>query len=95
MRATEKTLPVSVVFAAPTRQYRRELDVPPGTTAAVAIELSGIREAADLRDEDIIAIGIFGHRVEPGTVLRAGDRVELYRALALDPKEARRKRAEK
>jgi hypothetical protein len=38
-------------------------------------------------------IGIFGQRCPPETVLRDGDRVEVYRALDMDPKEARRRRA--
>ena len=40
-------------------------------------------------------IGIFGKVVDPGTRLADGDRVEIYRPLALDPKEARRRRARK
>jgi putative ubiquitin-RnfH superfamily antitoxin RatB of RatAB toxin-antitoxin module len=39
------------------------------------------------------AFGIFGRRVPPGTRLAPGDRIEVYRALAMDPKEARRRRA--
>ena len=37
--------------------------------------------------------GIFGKLAGPETVLKDGDRVEIYRPLALDPKEARRRRA--
>ena len=38
-------------------------------------------------------IGVFGKTVNPDTRLSDGDRVEIYRSLALDPKEARRRRA--
>ena len=39
------------------------------------------------------AVGIFGKRVTLDTALSDGDRVEIYRPLAIDPKEARRLRA--
>jgi putative ubiquitin-RnfH superfamily antitoxin RatB of RatAB toxin-antitoxin module len=38
-------------------------------------------------------VGIWGKRVSPDTTVRAGDRVELYRPLEVDPREARRQRA--
>jgi hypothetical protein len=38
-------------------------------------------------------VGVFGKRVPPDTPLADGDRVEIYRALLLDPKERRRQRA--
>jgi putative ubiquitin-RnfH superfamily antitoxin RatB of RatAB toxin-antitoxin module len=37
-------------------------------------------------------VGVWSHVCEPGTVLRDRDRVEIYRALTVDPKEARRQR---
>jgi uncharacterized protein len=37
--------------------------------------------------------GVFGKLASPQTVLKDGDRVEIYRPLAMDPKEARRRRA--
>ena len=42
-----------------------------------------------------LMLGIFGVRVEPQHVLQAGDRVEIYRALTINPKDIRRKRAAK
>jgi putative ubiquitin-RnfH superfamily antitoxin RatB of RatAB toxin-antitoxin module len=42
---------------------------------------------------DARKIGIYGKLVDPGAALRDGDRVEIYRPLLLDPKEARRRRA--
>ena len=38
-------------------------------------------------------IGIFGKKVKDSTQLREGDRVEVYRALLIDPKENRRRKA--
>jgi uncharacterized protein len=83
---------VSVAYAERDRQTVVELSVPAGTTAAEAVERSGIRE----RHAGIpaaAALGIYGLRVEPGAVLAAGDRVELYRGLPADPKETRRRLA--
>jgi putative ubiquitin-RnfH superfamily antitoxin RatB of RatAB toxin-antitoxin module len=89
-----ETLQVRVIFAAtPSRQLVRDLRVPAGATVADAIRLSGIGELAGLADAGLQAVGIFGRRVDPATPLHDGDRVEIYRPLLLDPKEARRRRA--
>jgi uncharacterized protein len=40
-------------------------------------------------------VGIYGRVVPPGTIVRDGDRVEIYRPLVADPKELRRARAAK
>lgn len=84
---------VSVVCAGPERVFNAELVLPRGSTVADAIERSGIRDAR--LDVDIRAdrIGIFARKVSLEVVLREGDRVEIYRPLKIDPKEARRKRA--
>jgi putative ubiquitin-RnfH superfamily antitoxin RatB of RatAB toxin-antitoxin module len=39
------------------------------------------------------AVGIFGRRADAGEPVEDGDRIEIYRALAADPKNARRARA--
>ncbi len=83
---------VSVAYAERDRQTVIELRVPTGTTAAEAIERSGIRN----RHPGIGAgapIGIYGRIVAPAAVLAEGDRVELYRALPADPREKRRQLA--
>ena len=41
------------------------------------------------------SIGIFGKRVTLDKILKEGDRIEIYRPLIRDPKEARRLRAKK
>ncbi len=40
-------------------------------------------------------LGIFARKADFTTLLQEGDRVEIYRALKVDPKEARRKRAQR
>jgi hypothetical protein len=88
-----ETLHVSVVYAEPGRQIVRELDVGAGATVADAIRLSAIAAAAGLTDVDPVHVGIFGKTVAADARLRDGDRVEIYRPLKIDPKEARRRRA--
>ena len=61
-------------------------------TAPEAIAAAGVEEAFP-GSVDPQRLGIFARRVDPGQVLRDGDRIEIYRPLALDPKEARRRRA--
>ena len=87
------TIPVEVVFAAPDAQSLRELRVPEGATAADAIEASKIQERFPAYQLSDLPIGVWGRAVSRDTVLRAGDRVEIYRQLEIDPMEARRIRA--
>jgi len=69
------------------------LSLPAGSTVRDAVAASGLGERhAGL---DLEAVGIFGRRVKPDARLADGDRVELYRPLVMDPKEARRRRAVK
>lgn len=87
-----RMLEIEVAYAAPREQLIVSLRVPEGTTAAEAVDLSGIR----VRFPEIEAhppLGIFSHKVEPDHVLGAGDRVEIYRPLIADPKEVRRRKA--
>ncbi len=92
MARSEARFAVEIVYASPAEQVLLTLEVTPGTNVRQAIEQSGIRK----RFPDIDAlrgkIGIFGKLVTPDTVLRVGDRVEIYRPLIADPKDARRQR---
>ena len=87
------TIHVSVVCAAPDRVFLRELDLPEDANVRAAIEASGFRQAWPEVAVDAERLGIFARKVEFTTILRNGDRVEIYRALKIDPREARRKRA--
>lgn len=88
-----ETIRIEVVHARPDRQALLSLDVPVGTTVAEAIELSDIRREFPDLAVDPERLGIFSQKVRPEHVLRAGDRVEIYRPLIVDPKESRRRRA--
>lgn len=88
---------VEVAFARPEKQQIVEVQVAEGTTAIEAVKLSGITEIFPEIDPDAIDMGVFGKVIKDPTVheLRDGDRVELYRPLKIDPKQARLNRANK
>ena len=69
------------------------LDVPETATAIDAIRAAGLAERFPDVDIDASTLGVWGRACAPDTRLREGDRVELYRPLAMDPNEARRLRA--
>jgi putative ubiquitin-RnfH superfamily antitoxin RatB of RatAB toxin-antitoxin module len=84
---------VHIAFAAPTRLWRRTLDVPEGTTVGQALALSGFAEEFPEFTDHPPAMGVYGERCDARRVLREDDRVELYRPLVFDPLESRRRRA--
>lgn len=91
----DSVIGVEVVYAQPARQTLMALTVPVNTTAYEAILRSGVASSHPEIELAAVKIGIFGKRVPPGTVLKNGDRVEIYRPLTADPKEARHRRARK
>ena len=64
-----------------------------GATVLDAIRASGALERYPMIDVSTAAVGIWGRASQLTALLEPGDRVEIYRPLAIDPKEARRKRA--
>jgi putative ubiquitin-RnfH superfamily antitoxin RatB of RatAB toxin-antitoxin module len=89
--ALENTIRIEVVYARSAKQIVVEVSVPAGTTVADAIAFTRVQ--LDVPNLDDAAVGIHGRLVSRNTVLRDGDRVEIYRALVADPKHARRRRA--
>lgn len=83
---------VEVVYALPEKAHTANLTVAPGATVAQALALLAAREPFASLDLQQQAVGIFGERVESSRVLADGDRIELYRPLQIDPREARRQR---
>jgi uncharacterized protein len=67
------------------------LELPAGATLGEALLLSGLLARHGL-DPAALRVGIWGRMQELHTVLRERDRVEIYRPLLVDPKEARRLR---
>ncbi|PHS72619.1 MAG: RnfH family protein [Cycloclasticus sp.] len=85
---------VEVAHATPEKQLILAVPFQQGLTAENAINASGILTRFPTIDLSSDAIGIFSKPCKLDTVLREGDRVEIYRPLIADPKEVRRQRAE-
>ncbi|WP_404365062.1 RnfH family protein [Marinobacter sp.] len=88
---------IEVAYATPEKQKILALDVPEGTSAKEAVLQSGITDVFPEIDPETIDMGIFGKVIKTpqSHPLRDGDRVELYRPLKIDPKQARLNRAKK
>lgn len=84
---------VEIVFALPGRQVLQSMELPEGSTVADAIRRSALMREFPAVDFDQLQAGVWGKLVERGRVLLDGDRVELYRPLMMDPREARRLKA--
>lgn len=86
---------VVVACALALRQETRPLKMPAGSTVLDAVLASGLLSAFPEITLDMNRLGIFGRLVRADATLRDGDRVEIYRSLAADPKDIRRRRARK
>jgi putative ubiquitin-RnfH superfamily antitoxin RatB of RatAB toxin-antitoxin module len=84
---------VEVAYSpAPRVVHRRTLELPEGTTLQAAVDASGLLDGVAAPAREALSFGVWG-RVQPAEhVLRDRDRVEICRALVVDPKEARRLR---
>ncbi|MBN8443220.1 MAG: RnfH family protein [Thauera sp.] len=84
---------ISIAYAVPGRQVLQTVDVPEDATLREAIERSGILEQLPRFDFDKQKAGIWG-KVKPyDTKVAAGDRVELYHPVTIDPKSIPKKKA--
>ena len=83
---------VEVIAAFPREHALVAVELEEGATVLDAIRASGLRERYPQIDPDQNGAGIFGRLVPLDTPLKGGDRVELVRPLAADPKELRRRR---
>lgn len=86
---------IEVVYAAKDRQLLLTVQVPPGSTISQAIQLSGILTHFPEINLDKQKIGVFSKKRELTDVVQAGERIEIYRPLTIDPKDARRAKAKK
>lgn len=84
---------VVVAYAPAPRQVRElALKLAAGTTLAQALQASGLAALYPELDLAHAPVGVWGRRAARELVLRDQDRVEVYRALRVDPKVARRER---
>ncbi|HET6545487.1 MAG TPA: RnfH family protein [Rhodanobacteraceae bacterium] len=86
------TIHVEVAYAEPDRQFLRRIELPAAATVEQALVASGIESAFGIALAGL-TVGVWSRPVSWQTPLHDGDRVELYRDLEIDPKEARRRRA--
>ena len=84
---------VEVAYALPDVQVIIPVVVDTTTTIRDAIIRSGVAERFPEIDIDNAKVGIFGKLSKLDTVVRARDRIEVYRPLIADPKEVRKQRA--
>jgi hypothetical protein len=84
---------VEVAYAKPEEQAIVGLKMPEGATVEAAIKASRLLERFPEIGLSGINAGIFGVACKLDQPVREGDRIEIYRPLVHDPKEARRQRA--
>lgn len=86
------TIPIELAYALPEVQIVLSLEVPRGTTLGTVIERSGIAGRFPEISLEKNKVGVYGRLRPLEYRVRPGDRVEIYRPLMADPKEARRAR---
>jgi putative ubiquitin-RnfH superfamily antitoxin RatB of RatAB toxin-antitoxin module len=89
----DQIIAVEVVYAMPEQQKIVELEISEGSSIEQAIIESGLLLEYPEIDLENFEVGIFGKVLNKAQLVKSGDRIEIYRALIQDPKEARRNRA--
>lgn len=89
----KKQIEIEVAYALPRQQFLLKEKVAEGTTIAEALSHSEIHQFVPNLEVVDGKVGIFGKVAKMSQVLKEGDRIEIYRPLMNDPKEARRRRA--
>jgi putative ubiquitin-RnfH superfamily antitoxin RatB of RatAB toxin-antitoxin module len=84
---------IEVIYPLPEQQHLYSLSYEADMTVEQALCRSGLLEDYPELDLSTINVGIWGKRTELSVVLTDKDRIEIYRPLHIDPKEARRIRA--
>ncbi len=95
--ANAETIKIEVAYALPDEQVLLVLMLPAGSTIPDAVRAAGLSSRFPEIAGEAVRFGIFGkiEKDPAARVLRSGDRVEIYRPLLIDPKEARKARAAK
>jgi hypothetical protein len=83
---------VEVVYAEPQRVIVKAFRLASGACVADALRLAALEPDFAGVDLTNSAVGIFGRVTGTDHTLQDGDRIEIYRPLAADPKAARRAR---
>jgi len=86
---------IEVVYASEHRQWKRRFPIEFPCTARLAIEQSGVLSEFPELTLDQLNIGVFSKTITLDTEVTAGQRIEIYRPLKMDPKALREQRAKK
>jgi len=86
---------IEIIYALIEEQIILTLKGTLGITVQEAIDQSDILKLYPEIDLSINKVGVFGKACKLDTLLNPGDRIEIYRKLIADPKEARKQRAAK
>lgn len=84
---------IEVAYATPKEQLIVTVAIEQGATVEAAIQVSGLLALFPEITLSELNAGIFGAVCQLDQLVTQGDRIEIYRPLAHDPKEARRQRA--
>ena len=82
---------IGVTYSEPGQQLWLNIEVPDSATVREAVQRSGLLKQFPHIDLDTQKVGIFGRLVKPDAPLRAGDRIEIYRAITCDPQTVPRR----
>lgn len=83
---------VGLAYTDPDDPIWLQIDIPEGSTLKEAIEASGLLKRYPQIDLDKQKVGIFGKLAKLDTVIKEGDRVEIYRPITADPKKVKRRK---
>jgi putative ubiquitin-RnfH superfamily antitoxin RatB of RatAB toxin-antitoxin module len=86
---------VELVYGLPQQQTLLSLEVPEGNTVEQVIANSKITDKYTDIDLTVNKVGIWNKTCKLQDAVKDGDRIEIYRPLIADPKEVRKRRAEK
>jgi len=87
-----RNIQVEVCYALPDTQKIVNVEVPTGSSIKFAIATSKIQDIFPEINLETNKVGVFGLQKQMTDEVKDGDRIEIYRPLFLDPKEARRRR---
>ncbi len=90
--SSKRLIPLQICYAEPEKQILLDIEVPENTRLVDAIFQSGIMDQLSITVKEG-EVGIFGKKKPFHTLLKAHDRIEIYRPLKISPQEARRQRA--
>ena len=91
--ATIPLIDAEVIFALPDEQHLIHVRLGVGATVRDAITQSGILQRYPQIDLQHAKVGVFNRLCRLDQLVNAGDRIEIYRPLKIDPMDKRRKRA--